>query len=234
MQVAAGFGSPPDTSDVLKRMQKTIRIVLADDHGMMRAGIAALIRSMDGFDVVGEAENGFELLELIREFEPDIALLDISMPQMSGTDAAARIKRDFPDVRTVALSMHKTEDWVLRALRAGVQGYVTKDATAVELKEALRAVAAGDMFLSSKISRQIVTRLLSDPEAGSRYDQLSDRQREILTLVADGKTTNEIAELLHLSPKTVEWHRSQIMDRLGMGSLAELIRYVVRIGVLDP
>jgi DNA-binding NarL/FixJ family response regulator len=215
-------------------MQETIRIVLADDHGMMRAGIAALIRSMDGFDVVGEAENGFELLELIREFEPDIALLDISMPEMSGTDAAARIKRDFPNVRTVALSMHKTEDWVLRALRAGVQGYVTKDATAVELKEALRAVASGDMFLSSKISRQIVTRLLDDPEAGSRYDQLSDRQREILTLVADGQTTNEIAAKLHLSPKTVEWHRSQIMDRLGLRSLAELIRYVVRIGVLDP
>ena len=215
-------------------MQETIRIVLADDHGMMRAGIAALIRSMDGFDVVGEAENGFELLELIREFEPDIALLDISMPEMSGTDAAARIKRDFPAVRTIALSMHKTEDWVLRALRAGVQGYVTKDATAVELKEALRAVASGDMFLSSKISRQLVTRLLDDPEAGSRYDQLSDRQREILTLVADGKTTNEIAALLHLSPKTVEWHRSQIMDRLGLANLAELIRYVVRIGVLDP
>ncbi len=215
-------------------MQETIRIVLADDHGMMRAGIAALIRSMDGFDVVGEAENGFELLELVREFEPDIALLDISMPQMSGTDAAARIKRDFPKVRTIALSMHDTEDWVLRALRAGVQGYVTKGAAATELKEALRAVASGDMFLSSKISRQIVTRLLSETEAESRYDQLSDRQREILTLVADGKTTNEIGALLHLSPKTVEWHRSQIMGRLGTGNLAELIRYVVRIGVLDP
>ncbi|NNE69314.1 MAG: response regulator transcription factor [Rhodothermales bacterium] len=215
-------------------MNGPLRIVLADDHGMMRAGISALIRSMSEFDVVGEAENGLDLLDLVRDLKPDIAVLDISMPGMSGTDAAARIKKDYPEVRTIALSMHKTEDWVLRALRAGVQGYVTKDATAVELKEALRAVAGGDMYLSTKISRQIVTRLLSDPESGSRYDQLSDRQREIITLVADGKTTNEIAEVLHLSPKTVEWHRSQIMDRLGMNSLAELIRYVVRIGVLDP
>ncbi|MBO6575542.1 MAG: response regulator transcription factor [Rhodothermales bacterium] len=216
-------------------MQSNVtRIVLADDHGMMRAGLAALIKSMPGFDVVGEAENGLELLEVIAEAEPDIAILDISMPSMSGTDAAARIRRDYPKVRTIALSMHRTEDWVLRALRAGVQAYVTKDAAAVELKEALRAVKEGDMFLSSKISRQVISRLLSEGEAGSKYDQLSDRQREILTLIADGKTNNQIAEILHLSPKTVEWHRAQIMERLGMKSLAELIRYVVRIGVVDP
>ena len=201
---------------------------------MMRAGLAALIKSMPGFDVVAEAENGLELLDVIAEEKPDIAILDISMPSMSGTDAAARIKRDFPRVKTIALSMHKTEDWVLRALRAGVQAYVTKDAAAAELQEALRAVTNGDMYLSSKISRQVITRLLSESEAGSKYDQLSDRQREILTLIADGLTNNQIAETLHLSPKTVEWHRAQIMERLGMNSLAELIRYVVRIGVVDP
>ena len=200
----------------------------------MRAGLAALIKSLPGFEVVGEADDGLQLLELVREPGADIAILDISMPMMSGVDVARRIAQEHPEVKTIALSMHKSDSWVLRALKAGCQGYVVKDSSVDELKQALVAVSKGDMYLSPRISRKVLTRLLDKAGPNSLYDELSDRQREILTLLVDGRTSRQIAERLHLSPKTVEWHRAQIMDKLGLENLASLVRFAIRTGIVEP
>ena len=218
-----------------------MRVLLADDHTLVRAGIRGLVAAIPGVEIVAEAADGQEALRLILETSPDVALVDVSMPGLNGLDLAARVAREAPRTRVAILSMHGTPGHVAQALRAGVKGYVLKDAAAEELPLLLRAVMRGETYLSPAISKHVVDAYLdrdgtvrpSAPEAPAT-DGLTPRQREILQLVAEGKSTKEVASLLNLSVKTVEAHRSQIMSRLEIHDLASLVRYAIRTGLVSP
>ena len=218
-----------------------MRVVLADDHNLVRAGIRALLERMPDVQVVGEASDGRQALALIVRERPDLALLDIGMPELNGLEAAERIAREAPRTRLVVLSMHSNESYVAQALRLGVVGYLLKDSCVDELPVLLRAVARGETYLSPGISKQVVEALKarlgngSGPgaEKASPADVLTPRQREILQLVAEGKSTKEIASALELSVKTVETHRAQIMDRLAIHDVPGLVRYAIRAGLIS-
>jgi len=220
-----------------------IRLVLADDHNLVRAGIRALLERIPEVEVVGEAADGRAALALILKERPDVALLDIGMPELNGLEAAARIAREAPRTRLVMLSMHSNESQVAQALQLGVAGYVLKESCADELPVLLRSVTRGDVYLSPGISRQLVDALRTSrktsagapaADAGNVADVLTPRQREILQLVAEGKSTKEIASSLDLSIKTVEAHRAQIMERLDIHEVAGLVRYAIRVGLVSP
>jgi DNA-binding NarL/FixJ family response regulator len=217
-----------------------IRVALADDHNLVRSGIRALLERLPGVEVVGEASNGREALALIAREKPDMALLDIGMPELNGLEAAPRIARDAPRTKVVILSMHADEKHVAQALRAGVAGYVLKDSCADELPVLIRAITRGETYLSPGISKQVVEALKSRMSEGAVEpalpDPLTSRQREILQLVAEGLSTKEIAGKLDLSIKTVETHRTQIMNRLQIRDVAGLVRYAIRAGLIsaDP
>ena len=209
-------------------------IVLADDHNLVRKGIRALLEALPGFRVVGEAADGHTALELIERHQPDVAVLDITMPGLNGLEVASRAAKSAPTTKIVVLSMHAGEGYVAKALRAGVSGYLLKDAADDELALAMTAVSRGDVYLSPQISRQLVERLARadsepDPLAG-----LTPRQREILQLVAEGRSSKEIATLLDLSTKTVESHRAQIMERLDVHDVTALVRFAIRVGLISP
>jgi DNA-binding NarL/FixJ family response regulator len=216
-----------------------MRIVLVDDHTLVRAGLRALLESIDEVTSISEAGDGQRALELIAAESPDIALLDISMPGLNGLEVAARVARESPRTRLVILSMHSSPSHVAQALRAGAAGYLLKDSAAEELPLALRAVMRGENYLSPGVSRQVVAGFLASsdrPEdAAPPLDTLlTPRQREILQLVAESRSSKEVAVLLGLSVKTVEAHRSQIMERLGIHDLAGLVRYAIRVGLVSP
>lgn len=210
-----------------------IRILLADDHTLMRAGIRLLLQNIEEVQVVGEASDGHEALRFIRVHRPDVVLMDIGMSGMNGLEATVRISRDFPDVRVIILSMHAHEEYVHWALRAGVAGYLLKDAMPTELELAIKAVAAGHNYLSPAISNHVVQeyRKHLDGER-SPLERLTSRQREILQLIAEGHTTKEIAQKIHLSIKTVETHRTQLMKRLDIHDIPGLVRFAVRMGLV--
>jgi DNA-binding NarL/FixJ family response regulator len=213
-----------------------MRVLLADDHNLVRAGIRALLEAIPDLTIVGEAADGRTALELLGALEPDLALVDIAMPGLNGLELAERVARELPRTRLVILSMHGTPAHVAQALRAGVAGYLLKDAAAEELPLLLRAVARGETYLSPAISQQVVEGYLARkaPAAAGPAEILTPRQREILQLVAEGKSTKEVAAALELSVKTVETHRAQIMDRLGIRDLAGLVRYAIRAGLVSP
>jgi DNA-binding NarL/FixJ family response regulator len=219
-----------------------IRVLLADDHKLVRAGIRSLIDSLPGVQVVGEADDGRQALQMIETDKPDVVLMDISMSGLNGLEATARIARDFPGVRVIILSMHANEEYVWQALRAGAAGYLLKDAGTVELELAIKAVARGETYLSPPISKHIISDYMqrvgsgSDKPApgGHEIDRLTLRQREILQLIAEGYTTQEIARQLGISVKTVETHRTQLMERLNIHEVAGLVRYAIRIGLINP
>jgi DNA-binding NarL/FixJ family response regulator len=212
-----------------------MKVVLADDHALVRKGIRAVLAALPGVDVVAEAGDGREALALIEEHRPDIAVLDVTMPGLNGLEVAARVPKASPGTKIVILSMHAGEAYVAQALKAGVSGYLLKDAADDELETAVKVVSRGDVYLSPKISTQVVERYVQagsaqpDPLAG-----LTTRQREILQLVAEGKSSKEIASLLDLSVKTVESHRGQIMERLGVHDLTGLVRFAIRVGLVSP
>jgi len=214
-----------------------IRVVLADDHNLVRAGIRALLERLPEVEVVGEAGDGREALALIARERPDVALLDIGMPELNGLEAAERIARETPRTRLVMLSMHASETYVAQALKVGVAGYMLKEACADELPLLLRAIMRGDTYLSPGVSKQVVDALRARLEEGAPRPRLADlltpRQREILQLVAEGKSTKEIAQALDLSTKTVETHRAQLMDRLDIHDVAGLVRYAIRAGLVS-
>jgi DNA-binding NarL/FixJ family response regulator len=211
------------------------RIVLADDHALVRQGFRALLAGIADFEVVGEAADGREALELIRALAPEVALMDISMPELNGLDATARALRRQPELKVIILSMHAASEYVEAALRAGAAGYLLKDADAGELERAIRAVARGERYLAPPVSHHVIDRFLR----GERRDpqrlaaDLTPRQREVLQLIAEGRRTREIAERLHLSVKTVETHRAQLMQRLEIFDVAGLTRHALRIGLID-
>jgi DNA-binding NarL/FixJ family response regulator len=210
------------------------RVLLADDHALVRAGIRALLESMEGVTVVAEAGNGGEVLELARTYRPDIVLLDISMPGLGGLEASVQLKQELPGVRVVMLSMHANEEYVLQALRAGAAGYMLKDSATGELEIALKAVMQGETYLSPPISKQVVEGYVQrvgseQPAAGN----LTPRQRQVLQLIAEGHSTKEIAYRLELSVKTVETHRAQLMERLHIRDIAGLVKYAIRNGIVS-
>ncbi len=216
---------------------KNIRVLLADDHQLVRAGMRALIDSLPGFEVAGEAADGREVLRLVRDDGIDLVVMDLSMPGLNGLDATARIAKDHPEIRVVVLSMHTSENYVLDALRAGARGYVIKDSAPEELERALRAVAAGQRYLSPAISHFLLDdylRLARGGDAQQAAARLTARQREILQLIAEGRSTREIAGRLSISIKTVETHRAQIMQRLDVRDVASLTRYAIRLGLITP
>jgi DNA-binding NarL/FixJ family response regulator len=210
-----------------------IRVVLADDHTLVRAGIRALLDRMPDVEVVGEAGEGWEAVAQVAATRPDVLLADVAMPGMGGLEAAERLRREFPDVRVVMLSMHANEEYVLQALRAGASGYLLKDAASVELDLALRAAVAGQTYLSPAISRQMIDSYMTRVAGGATPEPLTPRQREILRLIAEGKSTKEIAFALTISVKTVETHRSQLMDRLDIHDVAGLVKYAIRTGIVS-
>ncbi|HYX65733.1 MAG TPA: response regulator transcription factor [Burkholderiales bacterium] len=211
-----------------------IRVLLADDHALVRAGIRSLLTAMAEVEVVGEASSGEEALELAQRQHPDVVLMDIAMRGITGLEAAAAMRERMPSVRVVILSMHSGEEYVLQALRAGAAGYLLKDAATGELELALRSVMRGESWLSPAVSRQVVEGYVQRTGGETAPEVLTARQREVLRLVAGGKSTKEIAFLLNLSVKTVETHRAQIMDRLGIRDVAGLVRYALRTGLVPP
>jgi DNA-binding NarL/FixJ family response regulator len=210
-----------------------VRIILADDHTLMRAGIRALLENIADVEVVAEASDGAQVLELLKNQPPDILLTDIAMPGMNGLETAARVTKEFPGVRVIILSMHANEEYVCRAMQAGAAGYLLKDADPDELERALRAVAAGETYLTPAISKHVISdylRRVSGEKTAS--EPLTPRQREILQLIAEGKSTKEMARILQISAKTVETHRAQLMERLEIHDIAGLVRYAIRAGLV--
>lgn len=211
-----------------------IRVLLADDHALVRAGMRSLLGAMAQVDVVGEASSGEEALAIASRERPDVVLMDIAMRGMTGLEAAGRMRQACPGVRVVILSMHSGEEYVLQALRAGAVGYLLKDAATGELELALRSVMRGESWFSPAVSRQVVEGYVQRVGGEPVADVLTARQREVLRLVARGRSTKEIAYDLNLSVKTVETHRAQIMERLGIRDVAGLVRYALRTGLVPP
>jgi DNA-binding NarL/FixJ family response regulator len=212
----------------------TLRVLLADDHELVRAGIRSLLEKIPGVEVVGEASNGREALELIRSELPNLVLMDIAMPELGGLETLPRIVKGFPSINVVILSAHATEEYVSRALRSGASGYMLKHATTVELELMIKSVTQGKIYLSPLISRIIINSYM-ERRGGelSPLEQLTSRQREILQMIAEGKNTKEIASTLEINVKTVEAHRLQLMARLDIHDVPGLVRYAIRNGMVD-
>jgi DNA-binding NarL/FixJ family response regulator len=212
-----------------------IRVVLADDHRLFRAGLRALLHTLGDVDVVGEASDGREALRLVALQQPDVALMDIMMPELNGLDAAARIAREFPRTHVVIVSMNADEDSVLKTLRAGATGYLVKTADPTELQLAIRAAARGERYLSSAVSGHVVAACLKRVDRDrTSLERLTPRQREVLQLVAEGHTSKEIAAKLDISPKTAEAYRGELMQALEIHDVASLTRYAIRTGLVSP
>lgn len=205
------------------------RIVLADDHSMFRQGLRALLER-EGFDVVGEASDGHEVVRLARQLEPSIAVLDFGMPLLNGIDAAREIHRRVPITQVLLLTMFEDDAYVLEALSAGIRGYVLKAQAATDLINAIQDVLKGSIYLSPGISETVVKAYMSKKE--QPVDPLTDRERQVLQLIAEGHTTKEIATLLDLSVKTAESHRTRIMQKLDIHDTASLVRYAIRRGLI--
>lgn len=213
----------------------SIRVMLADDHRLVRAGLCSLLKEIPDVEVVAEASDGREALRLVKTHQPDVVVMDIAMEGMNGLEATERILRAHPCVKVIMLSMHVSEEYVLKALRAGVSGYLIKDAATSELEVAIKAVSHGETYLSPAVSKYIIREYKGRiATITSSSEQLTPRQREILQLIAEGHTTKEIATILDVSIKTVEAHRSQLMERLDIHDVAGLVRYAIRIGLVSP
>jgi DNA-binding NarL/FixJ family response regulator len=210
-----------------------IRVVLADDHTLVRAGVRSLLEALRDIAVIAEAADGSEAVDLIAAHRPDVALLDINMPKLSGLEAAARVAHDTPSTRVIILSMHVDAEYVRAAIRAGAVGYLLKDSGTTELETAIRAVAQGETYLSPAASTHLVAEFQRH-ESGEAAapDPLTPRQREVLRLIAEGLPTKAIARRLGISVKTAEAHRTQLMDRLDIHEIAGLVRYAIRTGLV--
>jgi two-component system, NarL family, response regulator NreC len=212
-----------------------LRILLADDHTVVRQGLRKILEDRPQWEVVAEAADGREAVRQAEEVKPDVAIVDVAMPLLNGIEAVRQIARKASGTRVLVLSMHNDEAYVTQMLRAGAAGYLLKEPADVDLVQAVEAVAAGKSFFSPAIARVIAddyVRQLQDRGASDRYELLSEREREIFQLIAEGKTNKEIAALLFLSPSTVDTHRSRIMEKLDVHSAAEIVLYAVRKGVI--
>ena len=215
---------------------KRLRILLADDHIVMRTGLRALLERQPNLEAVGESENGRETVELVASLGPDVVVMDVAMPVLNGIEATKTIVTQRPATAVVILSMHADESYVMRALKAGARGYLLKDSAAVDLISAIQAVSQNKSFFSPKVSRILAedyVRVLKQKGAVDSYDLLSSREREILQLLAEGKANKEVATALNISPYTVETHRRHILEKLNLHNPAELILYAVRKGIIS-
>lgn len=215
---------------------KSIRVLLADDHELVLAGIRSLLQEIEGIQIIAEAHNGREAVALTLEHRPELVVMDISMPELNGIEATIQIKAQLPTTQVLILSMHTTEDFVRRAIKAGASGYLIKDSAPLDLKLAIEAIARDEIYLSPRVSRHVVSAFLngsSGEQAGKSLDQLTPRQREILQLIAEGKSTKAIAFQLEVSVKTVETHRAALMERLKINDVAGLVLYAVRHGLVS-
>lgn len=210
-----------------------VRIALADDHKLFRMGLRQLIERHPEVTIIGEAATGLEAISIAKEHTPDVVLMDISMPELNGIEAARRLHEELPEVRVVIVSMHSDRRYVLEALRAGVRGYLLKDSSPEEIFRAIQKVMSNQFYLSPQINEQVIAGFVQQggSTAPSAFDILSGREREVLQLLVEGKSTKQIADLLNLSAKTVETHRMHIMDKLDIHTLPELTRYALREGL---
>ena len=220
-------------------MQQTAprRIILAEDHTILREGLRALLAGMPEVEVVGEAVDGLETIRMANERLPDLIMLDLSMPRLSGLEAIKEIKRAQPQIRILVLTVQKTEDYVQAALVSGADGYVLKDSTSAELFQAIRSVLAGERYLSPAIATTVVSLYLGaqdSPGLRTSFDNLSTREREVLKLLAEGYRSREIGNYLCISPKTVEKHRSNLMDKLHLHNVSALTTYAIEKGLVTP
>jgi len=214
-----------------------IRVLIADDHGIVREGIRMILAAQEDIEVVGEASTGREAVELARRMQPDVVLMDISMPDLNGIEATRRIREEMPGVQVLGLTMHEEENYVFQMLKAGGAGYVLKRAAAEDLVAAVRAAARGEVFLYPSVAKLVVRDYLErarHQEDDASLDALTPREREILSLIAEGLTNQEIAQRLYISVKTVQTHRAHIMEKLNLHDRTELVRFAIRKGLIEP
>jgi DNA-binding NarL/FixJ family response regulator len=214
---------------------RPIRILLADDHSLFRAGLHALLEKIPEFEIVAEANDGRQALRLIQEKRPDVVLMDIMMPELNGLEATARVASKFPGTRVIILSMSADQEFVMQGLQAGAVGYLLKNVTPEELELAIRAASRGETYLCSGISRHVIDGCLARSKAAaSAPRQLTPRQREVLQLIAEGSTTKDIARKLGIAVKTAESYRAELMEALDIHDVAGLTRYAIRTGLITP
>ncbi len=214
----------------------SVKVILADDHQMFREGLRSLIEPQIDIELIAEAEDGRSIIKLLQKLSPDVIIMDVSMPGLNGIEATRQIKATYADVKVIALSMHSNRRYVMEMLKAGASGYLLKDCAVKELCEAIRIVAAGQVYLNPRINTLVVNdylQYLSEDTVAKPIDSsvLSAREREVLQLLAEGKRTKEIASILHVSIKTVERHRQNIMGKLNINSIAELTKYAIQEGL---
>jgi two-component system response regulator NreC len=210
-----------------------IRILIADDHGVLRAGLRALLKTEPDLDVIGEASGGYQALVLAARLQPDVVLLDISMPDLDGLEVTRQLAQEQPQVRVLLLTIHEDEAILREAIRAGAAGYIVKRAVESELINAIRSTAAGDMYIHPTLARTLLEDIARPPAAGSAPGNLTAREREVLRAIAQGYTNRQIAECLHLSVRTVETHRANLRSKLDIRSRAGLVRYAAEHGLID-
>ena len=216
---------------------KKIRVLIADDHAIVRDGLQQLLKNRQDMEVAGEAEDGHQALERAKALRPDVVLLDIAMPRLSGIEVIGLIRSAVPDSQVVVLSMHAKETYVQQALAAGALGYVLKASPSQDILDAIKAAQRGEYFLSSRLQAEVIGKYLkaqqSVPSVRS-YDLLSEREQQVFRLVAQGRSTNQIADILCVSPKTVEKHRTSLMSKLNVHDRLDLLKYAIKIGIVDP
>jgi DNA-binding NarL/FixJ family response regulator len=213
----------------------SIRIVLADDHAIVRHGLSRSFQSESDIDVVGQARDGHTTVEIVRELSPDIVVMDIGMPDLNGVEATRQIVKEMSRVKIIGLSMHSGDKYVREMFRAGASGYLLKDCPFEELVDAIKTVADGKTYVSPSIGEMVVKDYISkDGEQESAFSVLSQREREVLQLLVEGKTTKQAAKRLHISPKTVEAHRLRIMNKLDIDNVAQLTKYAIQEGLTQP
>jgi DNA-binding NarL/FixJ family response regulator len=212
---------------------KPIRVLIADDHALVRAGIHAIVERIEGVVVVGEAGTGKEALEKIKELKPTLMLLDLTMPEGGGFDVLDQVSKKFPKLRVIVLTVHEAGEYAMRAMREGAAGFLTKSAAITELEQAIQKVIRGEPYISPEISQKALIEYGKGVTKRDLLATLSPRQREVLRLIAEGLTTKKIAQVLKISVKTVETHRAQLMQRLGIHDVAGLVRYAIMVGLID-
>ena len=210
-----------------------VRVLIADDHALVRAGIRVLVEKIEGMVVVGEAGKGSEALELVGELRPDLMLLDITMPDGGGFEVLDKVTKEYPEIRIIVLTVHEAGEYAIRALREGAAGFLPKSAASTELEQAIQTVVRGEVYISPETSRKTLLEYGKGTTKRDLLATLSPRQREVLRLIAEGKTTKQIAQLLEISVKTVETHRAQLMERLEIYDVAGLVRYALRVGLIS-
>lgn len=214
-----------------------IKVMIADDHSVIREGLKKLLEEQEDIEVIGDASDGLMAVKKAKQLKPDVALLDIAMPQLSGLEAVRLIKEAVPETEVVLLSMHKKDAYVHQALSSGALGYVLKASPTTDVLDAIKSVHRGEYFLSSKINSKLITAFLksrTEKPAVSGYDLLSDREQQVFRLLVEGRSTSEIADVLCISAKTVEKHRANTMKKLDIHSMVEMVKYAIKIGIIGP